>query len=55
VPSTSIYLFIDVSAAFAPKATKNQRRLARRRGKPVQGVTVEQLCEQAVALWWAKK
>jgi hypothetical protein len=56
VPSTSIYLFIDVSAAFAPKATKNQRRLARRRGKPVQevAVTVEQLCQQAVSLWWAK-
>jgi hypothetical protein len=56
VPSTSIYLFIDVSAAFAPKATKNQRRLARRRGKPVQvqAVTVEQLCEQAVQLWWNK-
>jgi hypothetical protein len=55
VPSTSIYLYVDVSAAFT-KATKNQRRLARRRGKPiqVQEVTVEQLCQQAVELWWNK-
>jgi hypothetical protein len=54
VPSTSIYLYVNCAAAFV-KATKNQRRLARRRGKPVQAVTVEQLCQQAVQLWWNKR
>jgi hypothetical protein len=55
VPSTNIQLFVDVSAAFV-KATKNQRRLARRRGKPIQEVTVtvEELCQQAVQSWWNK-
>jgi hypothetical protein len=54
VPSTGIYLYLDVSAAFV-KPTKSQRRHARRHGKQVQAVTVEQLCEQAVDLWWTKK
>lgn len=55
VPSTSIYLYVDVSAAFA-KATKSQRRHARRHGKPVQEVTVtvEELCIEAVRLWWSR-
>ena len=59
VPSTSIYLYLDVSAAFvqASKPTKSQRKNARRRGKPIQEVTVtvEQLCQQAVAWWWSKR
>ena len=56
VPSTSIYLYLDVSAAFV-KPTKSQRKNARRRGKPVQEVTVtvEQLCQEAVQLWWNKR
>ena len=54
VPSTSIVLYVDVSAAFI-KTTSNQRRLARRRGKPVQEVTVEELCVEAVRLWWHKR
>ena len=56
VPSTSIYLYVDVSAAFV-KPTKAQRRNARRHGKLVQEVTVtvEQLCQQAVAWWWSKR
>jgi hypothetical protein len=54
VPSTSIYLYVNCAAAFV-KATKNQRRLARRRGKPIQEVTVGQLCQQAVDLWLTKK
>jgi len=53
VPSTSLYLYVDVSAAFV-NPTKNQRRLARRRGKPIQEVTVEEICQQAVQLWWNK-
>ena len=55
VPSTDICLFLDVSAAFV-KPTKSQRKNARRRGKPIQEVTVtvEQLCQQAVQLWWSK-
>ena len=62
VPSTSIYLYVDVSAAFVKptKPTKSQRKNARRRGKPIQEVaettvTVEQLCQQAVAWWWSKR
>ena len=53
VPSTDICLYLDVSAAFV-KTTSNQRRLARRRGKPVQEVTVEGLCLEAIRLWWAR-
>ena len=62
VPSTDICLYVDVSAAFVQptKPTKSQRKNARRRGKPIQEVavtpvTVEQLCQQAVALWWNKR
>ena len=56
VPSTSIYLFVNVSAAFV-KTTKSQRRHAHRHGKPVQEVmvTVEDLCKEAVRLWWNKR
>jgi hypothetical protein len=56
VPSTPIHLYVNVSAAFV-KTTKSQRRHARRHGKPVQEVTVtvEELCKEAVALWWNKR
>ena len=61
VPSTSVYLYVDVSEAFAKptKPTKSQRKNARRRGKPIQevavtSVTVEELCQQAVQLWFNK-
>lgn len=53
VPSTNLHLFVDVSEAFV-KPTKSQRRHARRHGKPVQEVTVEQLCQQAVQEWWTR-
>ena len=54
VPSTSIMLYLDVSAAFV-KPTKSQRKNGRRRGKPVQEVTVEELCLEAIRLWWNKR
>ena len=55
VPSTPIHLYVNVSAAFV-KPTKSQRRHGRRHGKPVQQeVTVEELCQQAVAWWWNKR
>ena len=56
VPSTDKRLFVDVSAAFV-KTTKGQRRHARRHGKSVQEVTVtvEDLCKEAVRLWWARR
>lgn len=54
VPSTSIRLFVDVSAAFV-KPTKSQPRRARRHGKPIQEVTVAQVCEDAIRLWWSKR
>ena len=54
VPSQNIYLYVNVSAAFV-KPTKSQRKNGRRRGKPVQEVTVAQLCQQALGLWWNKR
>ena len=56
IPSQNIYLYVDVSEAFV-KPSKSQRRHARRHGKQIQEVTVtvEQLCKEAIRLWWNKR
>jgi len=56
IPSTYVYLFVDITPA-VERLSRNKRRKAARYGKPLpQEIreTVETLAQKAVADWWSR-
>ena len=52
VPSTNIYLFVDVSAA-TNKLGKNARKRLKRQGREIPA-DVHEICQRAIKSWWAR-